>query len=124
VTVVPRLSTTVDNMCYWLSTDRRVHHRPVRPRESERGFQEAVVALARLTGWLVYHTYDSRRSAAGFPDLVLVRGSELVVRELKVDGGRVSPAQRRWLDALGGVETITAGLWTPADWSTVERMLR
>ena len=38
-------------------------------KETEKGFQAAVVELARLRGWLVYHTYDSRRSAKGFPDL-------------------------------------------------------
>ena len=41
---------------------------------TEAQFQEAVVQLARLTGWLVYHTFDSRRSQAGYPDLTLLKG--------------------------------------------------
>ena len=40
----------------------------------ESDFQRAVIEMARLHGWLVYHTHDSRRSAPGFPDLVLVQG--------------------------------------------------
>ena len=81
----------------------------------ERAFQEAVLQLARLHGWLAYHTHDSRRSQAGFPDLVLVRGQRVVFAELKSAKGRVRPAQRVWLDRLeaAGAETY---LWRPSDW--------
>src|SRR5688572_19177552 len=41
--------------------------------QTERAFQAQVVKYARLMGWTAYHTHDSRRSQAGFPDLVLVR---------------------------------------------------
>lgn len=43
----------------------------------EKVFQAQVLDLAHLSGWLCYHTHNSRRSAPGFPDLVLVaaRGS-------------------------------------------------
>lgn len=44
---------------------------------------QSVVDAARLNGWLVYHTHDSRRSAEGFPDLVMLRLSRMVVAELK-----------------------------------------
>ena len=40
---------------------------------NEAELQRNVLSLAAMTGWLAYHTYDSRRSQAGFPDLVLVR---------------------------------------------------
>lgn len=47
---------------------------PTSPRwVRERDFQAAVMELARLLGWRVYHTWDSRKSEPGFPDLVLVR---------------------------------------------------
>ena len=40
---------------------------------TEKKFQAAVLQIANMYGWLAYHTHDSRRSAPGFPDLVLVR---------------------------------------------------
>ena len=43
------------------------------PGGSERAFQTAVLELAQVTGWRSYHPHDSRRSAAGYPDLTLVR---------------------------------------------------
>ena len=39
----------------------------------EKQVQSAILDVARLLGWRVYHTFDSRKSEAGFPDLVLVR---------------------------------------------------
>ncbi|MCC6312227.1 MAG: hypothetical protein IT345_15125, partial [Trueperaceae bacterium] len=60
----------------------------------ERDFQALVVQLARLRGWRVYHTFDSRRSPAGFPDLVLARPPRLVIAELKSEKGRVADEQR------------------------------
>ena len=44
----------------------------VHPRQTEDQWQSAVIEYARLMGWLVYHTHDSRHSEKGFPDLVLV----------------------------------------------------
>lgn len=90
--------------------------------ESERGFLAAVREAAAWAGWLIYHTHDSRRSPAGFPDLVLVRGTRVVFAELKTEQGRVTPAQRRWLDALAAT-SAEAYLWRPSDWSTIESTL-
>lgn len=39
---------------------------------SESVFQSKVINMAKSLGWEHYHTHDSRRSVAGFPDLVLV----------------------------------------------------
>lgn len=82
---------------------------------SEKEWQAEVLKAAKLGGWwLQYHTYDSRRSASGFPDLVLVRAPELVVAELKTLKGRVQKGQQEWLDGLTacGVETH---VWRPSD---------
>jgi len=81
---------------------------------SEDTLQTRIEQLAKELGWLRYHTYDSRRSAAGFPDLVMVRRGRIVWRELKSMKGRVSADQRKWLDAL---ETANAdvGIWRPID---------
>jgi hypothetical protein len=68
----------------------------------EADLQSAVVKLARTLGGLVYHTHDSRRSAAGFPDLVIVfeRTGAILFAELKQDGKHPTPEQNQWLRAL------------------------
>ena len=89
---------------------------------SEKEFQAQVVQLARLLGWRVYHTHDSRRSPAGFPDLVLVRNCILFV-ELKTDCGTVKLEPTEWIEAIvaaGG----TAAIWRPKDWKQIEAILR
>ena len=87
---------------------------------SEKRFQQQVIDLAHLAGWLVYHTYDSRRSAPGYPDLALcheARGQYLLA-ELKSDRGRLSPAQQRWIQALqrAGIE---CHIWRPGDFDAI-----
>lgn len=66
----------------------------------EKELQSQVFDLARLLGWKRgYHTFDSRRSASGFPDIVLVR-DRVVYLELKREKTKCTPAQREWLAAL------------------------
>ncbi|MDQ1053198.1 hypothetical protein QE394_001126 [Arthrobacter sp. SORGH_AS 212] len=99
------------------SGEERVYGFHLRPGMSEREFQAIVVEVARLHGYeLAYHTHDSRRSAPGFPDLVLVstRRVRVLFRELKTDKGRVSPDQRTWIDGLTAAG-MDAGVWRPAD---------
>jgi hypothetical protein len=83
---------------------------------SEADLQRAVIALAKLRGWLYFHDTDSRRNRAGFPDLVLLhpRTGRLLWVELKAANGRLRPEQVVWLDALrlGGHEVA---VWRPAD---------
>ena len=92
--------------------------------EAEKSFQARVVELARLAGWWVYHTQDSRRSPHGFPDLVLVHDAgRCIVAELKSETGRLSPAQEQWLARLGAVASIEAAVWRPRDWERIEAAL-
>ena len=92
---------------------------------SERAFQQAVLELAMLTGWKVNHQMPAQNGAGrwrtptqghiGFPDLVLAHPTKgLIFAELKSAIGRVSEAQRSWLDTLelAGVE---AYVWRPTD---------
>lgn len=65
--------------------------------------QAGIIGCAKAHGWLAYHTYDSRRSPEGFPDLILIRWARLVVMELKVRKNIVTPAQQAWLVAFAGV---------------------
>ena len=67
---------------------------------SEKDLMAAVVAAARMGNWLCFHTFDSRRSAPGFPDLVLVRGLQALFVECKTERGRLTVEQRQWLDGL------------------------
>lgn len=93
-------------------------------RITERQWQGTVLEAARLFGWRAYHTFDSRRSESGFPDLVLVHPRRgILFRELKTDKGRTSKSQERWIAELNGAGG-NASVWRPADWPTVEAELR
>lgn len=92
-------------------------------KQNEKGFQSAVIQLARLYGWRCYHTHDSRHSAKGFPDLTLVRGVRCIMAELKTNIGRATEDQKVWLRDLSEVPGIEAALWRPRDWPMLEAML-
>jgi hypothetical protein len=99
------------------------------PPQTERQFERAVVELAELQGWLVYHTYDSRRSNPGFPDLVMVRNGALLFVELKSEKGRTSSAQEQWISALDEVagwptDAVEVYIWRPSMWGEIEEILR
>jgi hypothetical protein len=89
---------------------------------TEREWQSSVEQLAKLYGWLCYHTHDSRRSTQGFPDLVLVR-ERVIFAELKTRSGKLTAAQREW-----GLRLIAADadyrIWRPADISLVIECLK
>lgn len=91
-------------------------------RLSEKQFQSQVVEFARLHGWLVYHTYDSRRSTPGFPDLVMIRDIVLLVAELKVGTNTPTAEQHRWLSAYSRAGAL-AYVWRPENWSDIESIL-
>ncbi len=90
---------------------------------TEKEFQTQVLQLARLSGCRCYHTHDSRRSAPGFPNLVLVRAPVVVFAELKTETGYLRPEQRGWPDTLEGCESVEAHLWRPSDWLEIEQTL-
>jgi thiol:disulfide interchange protein len=92
------------------------------PRITEKQFMAQVLRLAHLCHWRTYHTHDSRRSVAGFPDLVLLRGPRVVVAELKVGRNRPTPAQVEWLESWRAAG-VPAYLWTPAEWGEIEAVL-
>lgn len=85
---------------------------------SEKEFLQTVIDFAKLHGWRTYHTYSSRRSTAGFPDLVLVRGEtgEAIFAELKREGGRLTAEQQDWLRDLMRVRRVHTAVWRPSDW--------
>jgi hypothetical protein len=84
---------------------------------NEKQFQQTVVTYAKYAGWdLVYHTHDSRRSEAGFPDLVMVRAADkrVIYRELKTETGKLTRAQKAWIDTLQAAGA-DADVWRPRD---------
>jgi len=88
----------------------------------EACFQQQVTGLARLCGWEVWHTHDSRRSREGWPDLAIVRGGRALFREAKRRGGELSKHQSRCLCMLSEAG-LDAEVWRPADWPLIERTL-
>lgn len=115
---------------------------------SEAQFQQVVVAYARSCGWLVHHTRPAQNSKGqwstpiqghpGFPDLVLARDGELLLLELKSEKGRLSRAQKPWLEALKQVEaetihhhdpqnsdyrTVLVDVVRPSDWPALADLL-
>jgi hypothetical protein len=92
---------------------------------SERQLQDAILELAHLLGWRSYHTFDSRHSAAGFPDLVLVRGGRLIFAELKKGNEQLSREQAEWKRALERAGEVVY-VWRPEDWrlGAVDAVLR
>lgn len=97
---------------------------PAIPPESEAYFQAFVIALARRLGWASYHTFDSRHSQGGFPDLVLVRCQRLLFVELKSEKGKISPEQQTWIDMLAFVPGVEAYFWRPSQKLELADILR
>ena len=89
---------------------------------TEKDFQAQITALVDMLGGLVYHTYDSRRSAQGFPDLTIVtRDRRLIFAELKVGKRQPTDDQWAWLRALPDHQ---AHLWRPDDWDDATRIIQ
>jgi len=102
------------------------------PRLSERAWQDQVLKLAQLTGWLVHHCRPAMTAGgryatpiqgdAGFPDLVLCRDERVLFVELKTDTGQVTPDQLRWTAALAGA-AADIRIWRPRDFDSVRAEL-
>ena len=93
-------------------------------RMSEDDLLRAVVDLASLYGILVHHSRPARTARGwataivghkGLPDLILVGGRGVLIRELKSAKGRTTPEQEEWLSRfrLAGQD---AAVWRPRDW--------
>ena len=91
---------------------------------SEAQFQAQIVTMARWHGWKVYHTYDSRRSEPGFPDLIMLRSGVQVVIECKSLNGKVTDDQQGWLDAFRAVPQCIVRVWRPSDWAEIHEVLQ
>lgn len=95
-----------------------------KPVITEKVFQEQVRKAALLAGWRYYHTFNSFRSTKGFPDCVLLKGSRMIVAELKRDGGIFTPEQDDWLNAFERVPGVEVWRLYPRDFDTFWDALR
>ena len=101
------------------------------PPQTERDFQAQVMDMARRLGWtLQYHTWSSKHSAAGFPDLVLLHPQQKRVLYVECKAldrygipKRLTPAQGEWIETLRACGQDVR-VWTPLDWDEIERALK
>jgi hypothetical protein len=93
---------------------------------TEKALQTQILALAKRLGWThCYHTFDSRKSQAGFPDVVLCRPGRLLFAELKRDGEHLTLPQKGWVDMLGrSAPAVEVYVWRPADFASIVDILR
>ena len=95
------------------------------PREQH--FTQEVIDTAQQYGWQPFHLRD-RESAAivrgrGFPDLVMYRGDQLIIVELKRDeASQLSVEQVEWMNAFR--QHVPAYEWRPNDWDEIESVLK
>lgn len=82
---------------------------------SEAKLQKLVENYCLQLGLLYYHTHDSRRSVAGYPDLTILGAGGLLLAELKSETGKLSRAQKAWVDASIASHTPVR-IWRPAQW--------
>lgn len=85
--------------------------------QKEAEFQQQILSLARTLGWRCYHTWDSRHSEGGFPDIIAIRGPTLLALEIKEAGAKEPPpAQVAWIGAFKQVRYVFADFVYPKHW--------
>lgn len=94
---------------------------------SEDELLQAITEAATLYGWRWFHIRRSDKALQmghpGFPDLIVCRGAQMLVMELKSAKGTLTADQARWLGAFGTVG-IEYAVVRPADLDKVLLWLR
>ncbi len=106
--------------------ERRHLNRFLRIRKmeiSEKDLQQQIEQLLQLFRWDYYHTWNSRHSAQGFPDLLALRPGRRLVAELKKEGEQPTPEQQNWLDKFEEVG-FEVYVWRPADIDQAAKVLQ
>lgn len=93
---------------------------------TEAQWQSQIADLAKMFGWLFYHTWRSFHSPAGFPDCVLTRAGRTIIAELKTNKrkSKLSPAQARWLWELRKTPGLEVFVWRPRQFDKVVEILK
>ena len=90
---------------------------------SEKVWQAEVMDMAIRHGWVCYHTFDSRRSQAGFPDIVMAHPAHgTLFVELKRNSGKLTEDQEFWLNCLRAAGSRTQ-VWRPSNIDSVVEIL-
>lgn len=104
------------------------------PPMSEKEFTKQVLNLAKFMGWRTAHFRPAQAQSGrwltpvqgdgkGFPDLLMVKGDQVIAAELKVGRNNLTPEQGDWLRDLRGAG-VEAHTWRPADWPRIVQTLR
>jgi Holliday junction resolvase len=80
---------------------------------TEAELQDAVMEALHKFGWLCYHTFDSRKSEVGFPDVIALRDERMFVIEFKTETGKVTPKQFAWLKSFEDIDGVETFVWRP-----------
>ena len=89
----------------------------------EKELQQWVIDLAKLNGWRVYFTWNSKHSPKGWVDLILLRGIYMLCLELKTEKGRVSPEQAKTIRALSTIRRVEVDVIRPRHRDQLEKIL-
>ena len=98
---------------------------------SEEDFRQGISEAATLQGWMVYHTYDSRRSNEGWPDLFMIHPAKMriVILETKAMKTKTTAKQKVWIKALQkfavvvGPKYLYAAIVRPSDQALIDSLL-
>ena len=90
---------------------------------TEETFQLSVIQVAKDTGWMLFHDFDSRRSTKGFPDLVMTRNGRTIFAELKSQKGRIRTEQKQWIAELEKTQGVEVYLWRPSNMDQIVETL-
>ncbi len=101
------------------------------PKITERQWQAQVIQIARLHGWMVHWTWNSRHSPPGEPDLRMLKVTQYPSRhvgryllaELKTDAGKLTAEQQDVANNLWCCAGIEFFVWRPKDLSEVIEVL-
>lgn len=93
---------------------------------TEKQWESHVKGLARLFGYLYYHTWRSIHSPAGFPDCVLTRAGRTIIAKLKTDRrkSKLTVEQARWLWELRKTPNLEVYVWRPRHFEKIMEVLR
>lgn len=89
------------------------------PFVTEAQYMQQIKDAARALNWRTFHCFNSRRSDKGFPDLLLIRGPNLLTLEVKSERGRVTAEQADWIAAFKQVKYVDAAIARPPNWDEI-----
>ena len=94
-----------------------------RARQTEAQFQAAVVEAAERLGWDCFHFPNAIINPRGWPDLLMLRDGVWMLRECKIDAGRLGHRQVEMIARLCGNGADVA-IWKPKAWDEIEAALK